>query len=275
MPSDASRAVIAGVLTACSIAPTRAFLASSGIPAGAKKAEPDAEQFLLIAELAHRRDVDKLGEPARGDEAPERPRLDVGAQRAERKHDAFDLLSAQGDDGGGSAGIGNRRELRARERIDRLHAEVTDGAGAGVTDAHLARPALRVLDQLREGLVRGVAAHDEHARRARGGAERHQVPERVVADRLRVENGTKGERAVLREQDRVRVLPGLDDAGRADGAPGAGTIDREHRRLQQPRDLFAQGARGDVRGVPRGKRDDEADRAGRGTAGPGRRPAAR
>ena len=116
---------------------------------------------------------------------------------------------------------------------------------------------LRVFDQLREVPVRRVAAHDEDARRARGGAERHQIPERIVGDRLRVENGTKGERAVLREQNRVTVFSGLDDAVGADRAPGAGTIDREHRRLQQPRDLFAQGARGNVRGVARGQRNHE------------------
>jgi hypothetical protein len=73
MSSDPSLAVMAGALTACSIAPTRAFLASFGIPAGARKLNQMPEQFLLIAELAHRWYVDKLGKPARGDEAPERP----------------------------------------------------------------------------------------------------------------------------------------------------------------------------------------------------------
>ena len=77
-----------------------------------------------------------------------------------------------------------------------------------------------------------------------------------------VENSTKGERAILRKQNRVTVFSGLDDAVGADRAPGAGTIDREHRRLQQPRDLFAQGARGDVRSVARGKRNHETYRAG-------------
>jgi len=44
-----------------------------GDPRRREKAEQDAEQFLLIAELAHRGDVDKLGKSARSDKAPERP----------------------------------------------------------------------------------------------------------------------------------------------------------------------------------------------------------
>ena len=111
-----------------------------------------------------------------------------------------------------------------------------------MTNVHLARVLLRVFDQLREIAVRRVAAHDEYDRRARGGAEWHQIPERIVGDRLRVENGTKGQRAILRKQNRVTVLSGLDDAVGADRAPGAWTIDREHRRFQQPRDLLAQSA---------------------------------
>jgi hypothetical protein len=130
-----------------------------------------------------------------------------------------------------------------------------------MTDAHLARVLLRVLDQFREGSKRRVAAHDEDARRARGRAERHQIPERVVGDRLRLENGAKGERAVLRKQDRVTVFSRQDDAAGADRASGAGPVDREHRRLQLPRDLFAQGARGDVRGVARSQRYHDRDRA--------------
>jgi len=94
------------------------------------------------------------------------PRLDVGAQCTERQHDAFDVLSAQRDNGRGGTGVRNRHQLRTRERVDQLHAEITDRARARVTDAHLARVLLRVLDQLREGLVRSVAAHDEQARRA-------------------------------------------------------------------------------------------------------------
>jgi hypothetical protein len=50
----------------------------------------------------------------------------VSAQRTERQHDAFDVFSAQCDDGGDSAGIGNRHEFRTRERVDQLHAEITD-----------------------------------------------------------------------------------------------------------------------------------------------------
>ena len=77
-----------------------------------------------------------------------------------------------------------------------------------------------------------------------------------------VENGTKGERAILRKQNRVTVFSGLDDAVGADRAPGARTIDREHWCFQQPRDLFAQGARGNVRSVTRGKRNHDTYRAG-------------
>ena len=42
-------------------------------PRRREKAEPDAEQLLVVAELAHRRDVDEVGKPARRDEAAERP----------------------------------------------------------------------------------------------------------------------------------------------------------------------------------------------------------
>ena len=84
----------------------------------------------------------------------------------------------------------------------------------------------------------------------------------------------KGKRAVLRKQNRVTVFSGLDDGIGADRAPGARTIDRQHRRLQQPRDLFAQGARGNVRSVTRGKRNHEISRAGgeRLGVGGGRQP---
>ena len=79
---------------------------------------------------------------------------------------------------------------------------------------------------------------------------------------MRVEDGSKGERAVLREQDGVTVFSRQDDAAGADRAPRAGPVDRKHRRLQQPRDLFAQGARGDVGSVARRKRNHDGDRPG-------------
>jgi len=70
----------------------------------------------------------------------------LSAQRTERQYDAFDVFSAQCNDGRRSAGIRNPHEFRIRERVDQPHAEITDGAGAGVTNAHLARSLLRVLD---------------------------------------------------------------------------------------------------------------------------------
>jgi hypothetical protein len=59
----------------------------------------------------------------------------------------------------------------------------------------------------------------------------------------------------------VAVSLGLDDAVRADRAPGARAIDHDHGCAQQPRDLFAEGARGNVRGVARGERNHDTDRA--------------
>ena len=152
------------------------------------------------------------------------PDLEVRAQRTERQHDAFDVLAAQCDDGRRGAGVGNRHQLRARERVDQLHAEIADRAGAGMADAHPARVLLRVLDQFREAPERRVAAHDEDARRSRSGAERHQVAQRIVGSRLRVENGAKGERAVLREQDRLAVLLRLDDACAPTAPPAPGRL---------------------------------------------------
>src|SRR5688500_17655582 len=55
-----------------------------GDTGGGEKAEPDTEQLLRVAQLAQRRDVGNIGNPARCYEAAERTRLDVRAERAER-----------------------------------------------------------------------------------------------------------------------------------------------------------------------------------------------
>src|SRR4029079_4742103 len=46
---------------------------------GREKAEPDAEQIVLVAELLHRRNVGEVGDPVRRDDAAERPALDLRA----------------------------------------------------------------------------------------------------------------------------------------------------------------------------------------------------
>src|SRR5688572_16419516 len=171
-------------------------------PRRRQEAEPDAEELLGMAELAQRRDVD-LRYAARGGDTAERAGFEMRAERAEREHDAFDVAAAQRGDGGRGARMRNRHELRAGERVDELHAEVADRADARMSDAHAAGILLRVLNELREALVGRVAAHRQHARRARADAERHEIAHRVVRDALAVENDAKGERAVLREKYRL------------------------------------------------------------------------
>ena len=182
------------------------------------------------------------------------------AERAEREHDAFDVAAAQRGDGGRGARMRNRHELRAGERVDELHAEVADRADARMSDAHAAGILLRVIDELREAL-RAPAAHRQHARRARADAERHEIAHRVVRDALAVENDAKGERAVLREKDRLPVLASLRHARRGERAARAGAIHREHRRIEMFGHLFRHRARRDVGRVARRKRDNDVDGA--------------
>jgi hypothetical protein len=187
----------------------------------------------------------------------------VRGQGTERGHDAFDVLSPQGGNGGARARVGNAHELDAGQVADQLHAQVTHRTHAGVTDAHGAGVLLRVLDQFHERLVRRIAAHHEHAGRTRAEAERHKVAERVVGNGWGVENGTKRERAVLGEQDGVAVLCGLDDAVGADRPPAARAIHDDDRRLEHPRDLVSHCSCADVGGIAWCERYHDADRPGR------------
>ena len=63
-----------------------------------------------------------------------------------------------------------------------------------------------------------------------------QIPERVVVTDCGRERH-EGKRAILRKQNRATVFSRLNDGVGADGAPGAGTIDRA--RTFSGRDLFA------------------------------------
>src|SRR5258706_10134577 len=234
---------------------------SFGNARGREKAEPDAEQLLAIAQFPQRRYVRKLGDAVRRGDAAERSGFYVCAQGAERQHYALYLPAAQGGDRRGRAGIWDAEQVRARKSVDQLHAEIADGTHAGMTDAHLARILLRVVDELREAFIRRVASHDQHARRARRQAERRQIAQRIVRSRLGIEHDAKGEGAVLREEKRLAVFLRLDDACRRHRTASARAIDRDHRRIQPFRDLLAHDARRHVRRIARRERNDDIDRS--------------
>ena len=98
---------------------------------------------------------------------------------------------------------GTGTSVDAGERVDEPDAELPDRARAGMADVHLAWILLRVArSSSAQRPVRRVGAHRQHAGRPRRDAQRHQILLRVVRHRLRIDRGTKGERAVLREEDR-------------------------------------------------------------------------
>lgn len=102
-----------------------------------------------------------------------------------------------------------------------------------------------------------------------------QNPERIVGDRLRVESGTKGQRAVLREQNRVTVFSRLHAAVGADRAPPAPGRLIESTGVFSSLEISSPKARTAMSAAsPGGKRNHEIDRAGgeRLSLGDGRQP---
>ena len=191
----------------------------------------------------------------------ERARLDVRAERAEREHDAFDVLTAQGRDGRRGAGIRHREQLRAGERVDQLDAEVADRARAGVADAHAAGLLLRVLDSsARVDKARRCARPARSACATRCRAAPGRAPRRTAPPAARSPAGRSARCSARTGSSGRPSWPAPRRWCRARRRP-PGDWSRRPDVFSALAISSASSAHGDVGGIARRQRDDDVDRS--------------
>ncbi len=219
------------------------------------------EHEIGVARLLHGGDVGQVA-PAllAGDrEALDRPGLDL---RMRGRQHARAQLHGAGDqrlERVAAAGEHDRRHLlQSLAQLQHLRLQLRRGADRRRRDIELVRILLRERDELLHRADGKIGLDREHVRRNRKLADRGEVLERIVGDRL-VEAWIDGVSAG-REQDGVAVRIGARRQAHADiAAAAAAVLDDEratHRVLQRRRHE----ARDDVGGAARRVGDDDPHR---------------